>query len=300
MGQPRRHARFTLRRIAGLLCAAVMLSAIGSDTAGAAGHGPKLTLTPAGGWEFGTVTIGETKTMALTVGNTGDCPMTITRSKPPTDARFTVLDTLDKATVIAAGESRTLRVSFKPTDATTVTDAWTINAGDGSGAHAIAVTGTGAQPLPVEPTPVTPGPVTPTPVTPGPVVPDPTSPPLGPEVNGVGRPELIVQRLRPGLSVTKAQLSRDGRKLVISGRITAAAVGPLSVKISARVGHKTITKTSSLRLRARPAYTITVVLPKAARAWTRLQIVARFAGNDRVWPGTGSLTLIRARYLGGA
>jgi hypothetical protein len=55
-----------------------------------------------------------------------------------------------------------------------------------------------------------------------------------------------------------------------------------------------------LRLRARPTYTITVVLPQAARAWTRLQIVARFSGNDRVWPGTGSLTLVRARYLGGA
>ncbi|HEX5924814.1 MAG TPA: hypothetical protein VFY45_13345 [Baekduia sp.] len=295
MGQPRRHARFTLRRIAGTLIAAALLSAIGTGSAGAADRGPKLTLTPAGGWEFGTVTIGETKTVALTVSNTGGCPMTIIKSRPPTDAHFTVLDTLDKATVIPAGESRTLRISFTPTDATTVTDRWTINAGDGSGAHVIAVTGTGVRPLPVEPTPVESAPPAP-----GPIVPDATFPPLGPEVNGLGRPELIVQKLRPDLSVTKAQLSRDGRKLVIGGRITAAAVGPLSVRISARVGGRTVTKRLSLRLRARPTYTITVVLQKAARAWTRLQVVARFPGNDRVWPGTGSLTLVRARYLGGA
>jgi hypothetical protein len=300
MGQPRRHARFILRRIAGTLIAAALLSAIGTGSAAAAGLGPKMTLTPAGGWEFGTVTIGETKTVALTVSNTGGCPMTIIKSKPPTDAHFTVLDTLDKATVIPAGESRMLRISFTPTDATTVTDVWTINAGDGSGAHAIAVTGAGVRPLVVEPTPIEPTPIESTPPAPGPNVPDPTSPPPGPEVNGLGRPELIVQRLRPGLSVTKAQLSRDGRELVIGGRITAAAVGPLSVKISAHMGRTIVTKSWSLRLHARPTYTITVVLPKAARAWTRLQIVARFPGNDRVWPGTGSLTLVRARYLGGA
>ncbi len=295
MGQSRRHARCTLRRFVGTLIAAALLSAIGTGGASAAGLGPRLTLAPAGGWEFGTVTVGETKTMVLMVGNTGDCPMTIITSKPPTDARLTVLDPLDKGTVIPAGESRTLRIGFTPTDATTVTDAWTIKAGDGSGTHAIAVTGTGAQPAPVEPVPVEP-----TPPAPAPVVPDATSPPLGPDIDGLGRPQLIAERLRPGLSVTKARLSRDGRELVISGRVTAAAIGPLDVKVSARVGHKTVTKSAGLRLRARPTYTITVVLPKVARGWTRLRIVARFSGNERVWPGTGSLTLVRARYLGRA
>ena len=133
---------------------------------GSAGLGPKLTLTPAGGWDFGTVTIGETKTVSLTVGNTGDSPMTITKSKSPTDARFTVLDMLDEATTIPAGESRTLRISFTPTDATTVSDAWTLNAGDGSGAHAIAVTGTGVEPIPVDPRLSTPCRLTPRPSTP--------------------------------------------------------------------------------------------------------------------------------------
>jgi hypothetical protein len=257
---------------------------------GSAGLGPKLTLTPAGGWDFGTVTVGETKTMALTVANTGDSPMTITKSKPPTGVRFTVLDALDEATVIAAGGSRTLRISFTPAEAATVIDAWTINAGDGSGAHAIAVTGTGAQPVPVAPTPVTP-----TPVTPGPFVSDLTAGLLDPEVTALSRPQLIVQKLRPGLSVSKAQLSRDGRKVTIRGRVSAAAIGPLSIRLSARVGHKTVVKSSSLRLRGRPTYTITVVLPKAARSWTRLQLVARFPGSDRVWPGTGSLAVVRAR-----
>jgi len=252
---------------------------------GSAGLGPKLTLTPAGGWDFGTVTIGETKTVSLTIGNTGDSSMTITKSKPPTNAHFTVLDTLDEATVIPAGESRTVRISFTPTDATTVTDAWALNAGDGSGAHAIAVTGTGAQPTPVGPVPVTPGPL----------APDPAAGLFGPNVNALSRPELIVQKLRSGLSVTTAVPSRDGRKVTIRGRVTAAAIGRLSVKLAARVGRKSVTKSASLRLQGHATYNVTVVLPKAARSWTRLRVVARFGGSDRVWLGAGSLTVVRAR-----
>ena len=282
MGQSRRHARCTLRRFVGTLIAAALLSAIGTGGASAAGLGPKLTLAPAGGWDFGTVTVGESKTMALTVGNTGDSPMTITKSKPPTDARFTVLDALDKGTVIPAGESRTLRIGFTPTDATTVTDAWTINAGDGSGTHAIAVTGTGAQPAPVEPMPVEP-----TPPAPAPVVPDATSPPLGPTSPHSAGPAHR-RAAAPGLTVTKARLSRDGRKLVISGRVTAAAIGPLHVKVSARVGRKTVTKSAGLRLRARPTYTITVVIPKAARG-------GRACGSSRASPATSGAGRARGR-----
>ncbi|MET0603818.1 MAG: choice-of-anchor D domain-containing protein [Baekduia sp.] len=458
---------------------------------GSAGLGPKLALTPTGGWDFGTVTVGESKTVSLTVGNTGDSPMTITKSKPPTDTHFTVLDALDEATVIPAGESRTLRISFTPTAAGTITDAWTLNAGDGSGAHAVAVTGTGVAPghltapatspigdvvlgetgsatvtfgndgelpltvtgfdapaapfavadapvnettiaagatlavhvtfsslvpgaatgaltlhtsggdktvtlsakaitsgaltvspaagwtfgdVPVGQTrdatvtlrnegpgvlrvlasePPTGGPFSvldalpegteigagaelalrvrfapssaadvsstwriattgdggsrmvavsgrgivltdPPPQPPVPVVVTPT-PELGSGVTALSRPTLIVEKLRPALTVSKAQPSRDGRELVIRGRVSAAAVGPLRVSLSARIGRKTVTTTSRLRLRGRSTYTITMVIPKAARTWRRLQIQARFAGSDRVWPGTGSLVLVRAR-----
>ncbi len=168
--------------------------------------------------------------------------------------------------------------------------------------HAIAVTGTGVEPVPVDPGPVDPGPVDPGPVDPGPIAPEPepVPTPIGPVVFGLGRPELIVEKLRPALSVSKAQPSRDGRKLVIRGRVTAAAIGPLSVRLTARIGHKTVATTTRLRLRGRSTYTITMVIPKAARAWTRLQIQAHFPGSDRVWPGTGSLVLVRGRYLGGA
>ena len=120
-------------------------------------------------------------------------------------------------------------------------------------------------------------------------------PPLGSDVTALSRPTLIVEKLRPALTVSKAQPSRDGRKLVTRGRVSAAAVGPLSVSVSARIGRKTVTTTSRLRLRGRSTYTITMVIPKAARTWRRLQIQARFAGSDRVWPGTGSLVLVRAR-----
>jgi hypothetical protein len=149
--------------------------------------------------------------------------------------------------------------------------------------------------VPIDPTPVEPTPVNPTPVTPVPLAPEPAPGLFGPEVTALSRPQLIVQKLRPGLSVTKAQLSRDGRKVTVRGRVSAAAIGPLSIQLSARVGRRTVTTSSSLRLHGRPTYTITVALPKAARAWTRLQIVARFPGSDRVWSGAGSLTVVRAR-----
>jgi outer membrane protein assembly factor BamB len=267
---------------------------------GSAGLGPKLALTPAGGWDFGTVTVGESKTVSLMVGNTGDSPMTITKSKPPTGSPFTVLDALDEATAIPAGGSRAVRIAFTPTAAGTVTDAWTLNAGDGSGVHAIAVTGTGQLPVPEPPDPTPqgppPAPVPQTPV-PTPLVPTPELPP---QVFGLGRPDLIVEKLRPALSVTTAQPSRDGRKVVVRGRVTAAALGPLTVKLSARVGRKTVVTTVSLRLRGRSTYAITLPIPKAARGWTRLQVLASFAGNDRVWPGAGSLVLVRGREVGGA
>ena len=128
-----------------------------------------------------------------------------------------------------------------------------------------------------------------------PLAPDPVAGLLGPGVNALSRPELIVEKLRPGLSVTKAQLSRDGRKVTIRGRVSTAALGPLSVKLSARVGRKTVTKRTNLRLRGHTTYSITVALPKAARSWKRLRITARFGGSDRVWSGTGSLTVVRAR-----
>ncbi|HWI70849.1 MAG TPA: choice-of-anchor D domain-containing protein, partial [Baekduia sp.] len=114
---------------------------------GSAGLGPKLTLTPSSGWDFGTVTVGEGRTVAVTVANTGDTALTVTKSKPPQGAAFAVLDGLDEATVIAAGQSRTLRVTFTPTQAGTVTDTWTLNADDGSGVAHVALTGAGADPV---------------------------------------------------------------------------------------------------------------------------------------------------------
>ncbi|MCW2995052.1 MAG: legume lectin beta domain protein [Conexibacter sp.] len=492
---------------------------------GSAGTGPKLSLSPSAGWAFGSVTVGQSKTVSLTIGNTGGSPMTITKSKPPTNARFAVLDALDEATVIAAGTSKTLRITFTPAASGTVSDAWIINAGDGSGVHTIAVSGTGvapaqltgpaavavpdtvlgstgsatvtfgndgdlpltisgldapgapfavtdapaagttiaaggsrdvhvtfssstpgavsgsltlrtsagsktvalsanaitsgalgvdpdagwafgdvpvgqmregtvtlrnagpgvlrvlaseppagapftvedplpvgteipaggalalrvafapvsatdassawriattsgagsrmialsgrgtvvadpdpptpADPIPSDPTPTDP---TPTPVDPVPVAPTPpvtavvpstpelTPAPVGPDVSAQSRPTVTVTKLRPDLAVAKARLSRDGRKLTVRSRVSSSATGSLSVRVQARVGHKTVTTLTSLRLRAGHAsYTITLVLPKAARAWTRLEILARFPGSDRVWPGTGSLVLLRGR-----
>jgi len=447
---------------------------------GSAGLGPKLSLTPSTGWTFGSVAVGQSRTVAVTLSNTGDSAMTITKSKPPTDARFTVLDALDEASVIPAGQSRTLRIAFTPTASGTVTDAWTVNAGDGSGVQTIAVSGTGVTPgnltapataaigdvvlgdtgtatvtigndgqlpltvsgvdAPSAPFALTDAPpatttiaagatrvlhvtfsslapgaasgaltvhssggdkmvaLTAEAITSGASTVEPaggwafgdvpvgetrdatvtlrnsgtgvlrvlaSEPPAGAPftvlddlpvgteiaaggeralrvrfapasaaeassawriattggggslmvavsgrgtvaagpalgVTGESRPTLVVAKLRPALSVTRVVPSRDGRTLVVRGRVTSAATGPLSLRLRARAGRRTVTAFSSLRLRGASTYTTTLTLPKAARAWTRMEIQARFPGSTRVWPGTGSLVLVRARYLGGA
>jgi hypothetical protein len=109
---------------------------------GSAGVGGHLTIVPGAGWDFGAIPVGTSATASVTLSNTGDSPVTMTRSKPPIGGVFTVLDDLPEGTTIAAGDSRTLRVRFDPTVAGDAGDAWSINAADGTGVHEVPLAGT--------------------------------------------------------------------------------------------------------------------------------------------------------------
>lgn len=113
---------------------------------GSAGLGPRLALSSDDGWAFGDVGVGASAIRSLTLTNTGDSPMTITRSKPPTSGPFTALDALDEGTVIAVGASRTIRVRFTPAATGPASASWSINAGDGAGARSVPLTGVGRAP----------------------------------------------------------------------------------------------------------------------------------------------------------
>jgi hypothetical protein len=279
----------------------VLQTSAGTETvglSGSAGTGPKLALEPAGGWSFGSVPLGESRTVAVTLTNAGDSPMTITKSKPPTDSAFTVLDGLDEGTSIAAGAGRTLRVRFTPQGIGTVVGTWVVNAADGSGVHDVALTGTGAPPPGPAVNPV-PFPVAGTgdagTTAAGPFADAGGTPgsPLGP-VGGQGGRVLPV-KVRPDLHVTRVQPSADGRRVAVRGRAARAVSGPVSITLSARVGRRTVTAVASTRLRGRSTYAFTLALPRAARAWKRLQVTVRFGGSATVWPGAGTKVLVRGR-----
>jgi iron transport multicopper oxidase len=274
---------------------------------GSAGIGPKLSLTPDSGWSFGTVAIGSSATATVTVANTGDSAMTITRSKPPTAGEFTVVDGLDEGSTVPAGQSRAVRVRFTPTATGTVDGVWSLNAADGSGVHDVPLSGAGAQPAPLD------GPVAPTPPH-APLVQPPPGGPSGGDATlsgsygtptpiprafdtGVlgGQGPVLPERVKPDLYVSKLAPSRDGHALAVRGRIASSAAGPLSVTVAARVGRQTYWVATSTRLRGASTYAFSVSLPKAARTWTRLQVTVRFAGSTLVWPGAASLVLVRAR-----
>jgi iron transport multicopper oxidase len=439
---------------------------------GSAGVGPKLSVSPAGGWSFGSVPVGESVTQSVVVKNTGDSTMTITKSKPPANAAFHVLDALDEASQLAAGASRTLRVTFTPTEGGTVTDAWTINAGDGTGVHSVALTGRGLapghvtgpasasvgdvvlgdtgsvavtfgndgdQPLtvtgfdqPAAPFSVGDAPAIGTAIAPGATLtvhvafsslsPGPasaaltlrtsagdrtvalganvvtsgaleatpvdfsdvtlgasatraltlrngggaplkvlgSSPPADgrfavldaipagltlapgqtrtfavrftpvaveastaywglsttaepgtrmvalagrgvalPVVAPVPVPGLVAQgppaKVGTGLTVSTPRVSRDGRKLAIRGYVARAARGGLTVRLKAKAGRKTITSVATIVLRGKSTYAATLNVPKAARAWTRLEVHVAFAGSSTVAAGSGAHVLVRAR-----
>ena len=125
-------------------------------------------------------------------------------------------------------------------------------------------------------------------------VPPSPLPGLVPGVVSEGAPAAPA-KVRPGLTVSQPKVSRDGRTLSVRGYVAKAATGGLKVALKARVGRKTTISVATIALRGKATYAGTLVLPKAARAWTRLEVSVAFAGSGRVWPGAGGYVLVRPR-----
>jgi iron transport multicopper oxidase len=97
--------------------------------------------------QFGAVQTGESYDATFRVTNTGGNPLTITRSKPPTNAALTVDTPLDEGSSIQPGDFRDLTVTFHPSatgnlpnDSTT---RWSLNGDGASSLTDVQFVGTG-------------------------------------------------------------------------------------------------------------------------------------------------------------
>jgi hypothetical protein len=111
---------------------------------GAAGDPPAMVITPAS-LDFFAVA-GQVQSLGFTITNTGGSPLTITKSKPPTQGIFTAQTSLDEGTAIPAGQSRFEVVSFKASSPGSYADQWIVTGSDGSGVRTLAFTGTAVAP----------------------------------------------------------------------------------------------------------------------------------------------------------
>lgn len=118
----------------------------GSATATLTGHGvvghSELSITPSS-LSFGAVPVGQSATKKLTVENTGNLPVTVTKAAPPA-LPFVVGNPLPEGLVLNPGDSAQVEVTFAPTATGSYNNAYLISSDDGQGAHSIPVLGTAA------------------------------------------------------------------------------------------------------------------------------------------------------------
>jgi hypothetical protein len=108
---------------------------------GAVGHS-ELSITPSS-LSFGAVPVGQSATRKLTVENTGNLPVTVTKAAPPA-LPFVVDTPLPEGLVLNPGDGVEVDVTFAPTVAGSFSNTYLISSDDGQGAHAIPVVGTAA------------------------------------------------------------------------------------------------------------------------------------------------------------
>lgn len=104
----------------------------------------ELSISPAA-LNFGTVPVGSSATRTLTVTNTGNLNVTVTKAAPPA-APFDVQTPLPEGQVLSPEESLHVAVTFAPGAAGSFNNLYVISADDGRGARNIPVTGTGVNP----------------------------------------------------------------------------------------------------------------------------------------------------------
>ena len=117
---------------------------------GVTGHA-ELSISPAG-LSFGAVPVGMSVTQTLTVSNTGNLPVTVTKAAPPA-LPFVVNTPLPEGQVLNPEDTIEIQVTFAPTVAGTFNGLYVISSDDGNGAHNVPVSGTaenpsGGSPLP--------------------------------------------------------------------------------------------------------------------------------------------------------
>src|SRR5690606_26896055 len=99
---------------------------------------PARILTVSGNLAFGTVTVGATAVRTLTLGNSGDAPLTVTSISYPTGFSGAWSGTL------LPGATVPISVTFAPTAAVAYGGAVTVDANHTSGANTTTASGTGA------------------------------------------------------------------------------------------------------------------------------------------------------------
>ena len=99
----------------------------------------------------GNVAVGGSALASFTLTNTGASVVTVTKSKAPANAAFTVVDDIPEGTQVNPGATVTATVSFAPTAVGFVQDTWVINADDNGGLRSVAIDGNGVSGIPAPP-----------------------------------------------------------------------------------------------------------------------------------------------------
>ena len=113
------------------------------NLSGTAGTPAQLEVTPTT-INYGTISVGQSKTATFVVSNSGGTPLGITKSKPPGEGEFTATTQLAEGTTIQAGQSVTESVTFTPTAPGSFTDSWPLNGTGNSVLSTVTFTGSGA------------------------------------------------------------------------------------------------------------------------------------------------------------
>jgi len=120
--------------IAGTYFVSLLLFTTGEAAAGTVtatvttGPFPVIDISQTGALDFGAVTVGQTKDLALTIRNTGTAALTV-NSIPPSNPQFTVPSPARPFTLVAGGQ-QTVVVRFAPTSAGQKTGTLTIASND--------------------------------------------------------------------------------------------------------------------------------------------------------------------------
>ena len=108
-----------------------------------------LTITPLA-LDYGTVAVGSKTTLTFIVQNTGDLPLTITKSKPPDLGVFNATTALPEGQIILPGAMVTESVTFEPTVSGSFGDEWALTSTGTGGLQEVTFSGVAGSGAPVD------------------------------------------------------------------------------------------------------------------------------------------------------